>query len=150
MNKHVQHWDQKSDLDDHSFEEFVTIDTENNPQEIFSAPKDSRSTADMVYKLRRKREKIFSPGLFSDPAWDILLDLYAAEGTQKGISITSSCLAAGVPASTGLRWITILIQNGYVERREDPADARRSLVNLTTKARDALEALFDEFDVSRR
>src|SRR4051794_1646470 len=28
-----------------------------------------------VYDARRARERIFGPGLFADPSWDILLDL---------------------------------------------------------------------------
>lgn len=105
-----------------------------------------RNIAVNLYRLRRKRDTLFKTGLFSDPAWDLLLDLYAAEMTQKKICITSACIAAGVPASTGLRWITILIQNGYVERYDDPVDSRRSLLSLTATARKALETLFEQFD----
>lgn len=106
---------------------------------------DARKVARKLYHIRQKRDKFFRSGLFSDPAWDILLDLYMAEEDQKKIYITSACIAAGVPTSTGLRWITILIQNGYVERRDDPNDARRSFLALTDVARDALEALLVQF-----
>lgn len=102
--------------------------------------------AERLYQVRRKRDAMFKSGLFSEPVWDILLDLYIAEGEQKQISITSACLAANVPTSTGLRWITILIQNGYIERQEDRKDARRSFLCLTPAARQALESLFEQFD----
>ncbi|MCJ2186556.1 MarR family winged helix-turn-helix transcriptional regulator [Novosphingobium beihaiensis] len=106
--------------------------------------KNTRAIAHKLYQTRRMREQVFSEGLFSDPAWDILLDLYMAEEEQKKIYITSACLAAGVPTSTGLRWITILIQNGYVERHNDPSDARRSFLRLTGTARHALETVLGQ------
>lgn len=104
-----------------------------------------KALARKIYDLRHKRDQFFHNGLFSDPAWDIILDLYISEADQKEISITSACIAAGVPASTGLRWITILIQNGHVERYEDSTDARRSFLRLTPSARDSLEALLSQF-----
>ena len=104
-----------------------------------------RKIAKQIYDIRNKRGQLFGSGLFSDPAWDILLDLYLAEEDHKEISITSACIAAGVPTSTGLRWITILIQNGHIERYEDHADARRSFLRLTDTARDTLEALLSPF-----
>lgn len=117
----------------------LCISTTINSPEV---PSKKYEYAEKSYSLRRKRDKLFKDGLFSDPAWDILLDLYVAERSEKEIYITSACLAAGVPASTGLRWITILIQNGYVERREDQGDARRSLVSLTPHGRALLDSLF--------
>ncbi|WP_052223499.1 helix-turn-helix domain-containing protein [Novosphingobium malaysiense] len=100
-----------------------------------------------LYRFRRQRDALFEAGLFSDPAWDLLLDLYAAEQSKKQVCITSACIAAGVPTSTGLRWIGILVQNGLVERHDDHADARRSYLLLTDKARNAMDALFARFDI---
>ena len=128
MNKNINHWEEYSEPPDSN----ITLKFSNKKYEC----------AEKIYNLRRKRDKIFKTGLFSDPAWDILLDLYISERSNKEIYVTSACLAAGVPASTGLRWITILIQNGYVERRGDAADARRSLVSLTSLGRDLLDTLF--------
>ncbi|MCJ2180546.1 MarR family winged helix-turn-helix transcriptional regulator [Novosphingobium album (ex Hu et al. 2023)] len=115
--------------------ENITLNKERNIKKI----------ARKIYNIRQKRGIFFRKNLFGDPAWDIILDLYIAEEDEKEISITSACVAAGVPTSTGLRWITILIQNGYVDRHDDPADARRSYLRLTATARDSLEALLSQF-----
>ena len=130
MNKNLPEWSGDSDLDD------AVGDLSNSSKHYDCAEK--------IYNLRRKRDRTFKQGLFSDPAWDILLDLYISERHKKEIYVTSACLAAGVPASTGLRWITVLIQNGYVERREDQADARRSLLSLTPLGRELLDSLFEQ------
>lgn len=114
--------------------------------------KDLHGQSDMaarLYRLRRQRDALFQPGMFGDPAWDLLLDLYVSEQEKKQICITSACIAAGVANSTGLRWISILVQNGYVERQDDPADARRAYLTLTAKARNALDTLFEQFDAAQ-
>ena len=91
--------------------------------------------AESHYKVRRRRESIVGEkDMFSDPCWDILLDLFIAHGKNRQISITSACLAAQVPASTALRWITVLEQMGLIERKRDTKDARRRFVQLTPKA----------------
>ncbi|MCT2398083.1 MarR family winged helix-turn-helix transcriptional regulator [Novosphingobium mangrovi (ex Huang et al. 2023)] len=102
--------------------------------------------AEILFKIRRKRDEVLGSGIFHDPAWDILLSLYCAEADQKPIHISSACLAAGVPASTGARWAAILIQNGHVEQHNDPADAGQSLLSLTPSARKALDSLFAPFE----
>jgi DNA-binding MarR family transcriptional regulator len=103
-------------------------------------------TAEKIYNLRRKRDSIFKTELFSDPAWDLLLDLYAAGCAQKTTSITDACLSAGTSPSTGLRWIAILVQNGYVERHDDPVNPEQSHLSLTPSARASLETLFEHFE----
>lgn len=48
-------------------------------------------------RARRLREQMFSPELFADPAWDMLLDLYAARLERRRVSVSSLCIAAAVP-----------------------------------------------------
>jgi DNA-binding MarR family transcriptional regulator len=93
---------------------------------------------------RRKRARYLSPELFAEPAWDILLDLLRAELAGERISVSSACLAGGVPASTGLRWLKALEQQGLVLRQSDPRDARRIFVALSPNASGALRRYFLE------
>lgn len=88
--------------------------------------------AESEYKERRRRDAIFATaGLFGEPAWDMLLDIFVMHMNGKRISITSACIGACVPASTALRWLTILEQSGFVEREDDATDARRSFVRMS-------------------
>ena len=84
-----------------------------------------------IIKLRRRREVFFDPELFADPAWDILLDLLAARLDGKPVSVSSLCIAAAVPATTALRWITGMTESGILVRRQDPTDARRVFIDLS-------------------
>jgi hypothetical protein len=84
-----------------------------------------------VYHARRRRARYFDPGIFADPAWDMLLDLFIARVRGKQVGTVSLCHASGVPATTALRWIDLLEKHGLVERRRDPADRRARLIALT-------------------
>ncbi|MEW6257455.1 MAG: response regulator [Pseudomonadota bacterium] len=89
---------------------------------------------------RADRDAIFQAGLFSDPAWDMLLDLAVAEATGRPISVTSLCIASGAPTTTALRRIEDLKDAGLLDRIPDPQDRRRVLVHLTEEGRKRMEA----------
>lgn len=87
---------------------------------------------------RKARLKFFDNDLFFDPSWEIMLDLYQSELLGKQVSVTSLCLASGVPSTTALRYLRILEERGYLTRVPDELDKRRSFVKLTDRARDAM------------
>jgi DNA-binding MarR family transcriptional regulator len=86
-----------------------------------------------VISQRQLRAQVFPAELFSDPAWDILLDLAAAHAEHKRVSVTSLCIASGVPSTTALRWIKVLIEAGLLVRIEDTADKRRAFIALSDR-----------------
>lgn len=96
-----------------------------------------------IIKLRRMRDRFFDPLLFADPGWDILLDLYAAHEEGKAVSVSSLCIAAAVPPTTALRWITNMTASGLLVRVQDPGDARRVFIELSPQARQQMDAYFD-------
>jgi hypothetical protein len=91
---------------------------------------------------RQARARFFDPELFGDPAWDMLLDLTAAHGEGAQVSVTSLCIAAGVPATTALRWLTQMVESGIFVRVPDPADRRRAFIALSDKAVTAMSGYF--------
>ena len=91
---------------------------------------------------RRRRKCIFPAEIFADSAWDILLHLYASHLAQQREAISGIICLAGVPATTGLRWVHKLVEMGMLALRDDPLDQRRKWVLLTPTAQCALEAYF--------
>jgi DNA-binding transcriptional ArsR family regulator len=83
------------------------------------------------YELRRSRQCFLDDDLFSEPAWDILLDLFASAVEGRKISVTSSCIAAGVPRSTAMRYLTELEERGLVRRNGSEMDGRVNYLTLT-------------------
>lgn len=76
---------------------------------------------------------------FADPAWDILLDLFAAQAEGRSVSVSSACIASGVASSTAVRWVTELERQDLVWRRPDPRDGRRFFLELAPAAALAVE-----------
>jgi DNA-binding MarR family transcriptional regulator len=83
---------------------------------------------------RQARARFFDPALFGEPAWDMLLDLTAAHGEGARVSVTSLCIAAAVPATTALRWLTQMVESGIFVRVPDPDDRRRAFIVLSDRA----------------
>jgi len=99
-----------------------------------------------LIRKRRQRDQFFPSDLFADPAWDMMLDLYAAHYERREISVSSLCIAAAVPATTALRWIKTMVDDGRFERIADPADGRRIIVSLADDTRCRLDEYFDNFE----
>lgn len=115
------------------------------PSEGKSPPPDiDAETVRAVIRARRLRARFFSEELFADPAWDMLLDLLQAELAQLRVPVSSLCIAASVPATTALRWIKTMTEQGLFVRRADPHDGRRVFVELAPAASDAMRRYFAE------
>ncbi len=104
-------------------------------------------SATLVRKIitaRRLRARFMDAELFADPAWDMLLDLTAARVEHARVSVTSLCIASGVPPTTALRWIGQMTEAGLFERVEDDCDRRRAFIRLSDKAADGMARYFAE------
>lgn len=97
--------------------------------------------ARQLYALRRRRANYFDCTFFSEPAWDILLDLYIAHRDGRKVCITSACIAAAAPATTALRWVRHLEDEELVMRETDPDDGRRAYVRLSPAGITRMECL---------
>ncbi len=123
---------------------------ERPPPAASASVEDLVAYARHLYRMRRKRDALF-PGLFADPAWDMMLDLFVAYVEGRQTCVSSVCIAAAVPPTTGLRWITKLVEEGVFERHEDALDRRRTYVALSSKAFQKLSLLLEgSIDTSPR
>ena len=67
-----------------------------------------------VIRSRREREKFFPADLFSEPGWDMLLDLFVQRVAGKPVHVTSAIIAGAAPPTTSLRWLAVLERHGLV------------------------------------
>lgn len=114
---------------------------------LLGRPKPPLPNARLVRRIihqRHLRAKFFESALFADPAWDMLLDLTAArvEGTR--VSVSSLCIASGVPPTTALRWIGEMVGAGLLVRQQDDVDRRRAFIALSDTAAEAMARYFAE------
>ncbi|MFS0773320.1 winged helix DNA-binding protein [Sphingomonas sp. 1P08PE] len=90
-------------------------------------------------RARRLRDSFFHAGLFEDPAWDMLLDLYAAHLERVQVSVSSLCIAAAVAPTTALRWMGRMTEEGLLQRQPDPTDRRRVFIALAPRGLAGME-----------
>ncbi|MFC3428865.1 helix-turn-helix domain-containing protein [Sphingobium fuliginis] len=81
------------------------------------------------------RQAVLPFGITVDPAWHMLLDLFAAETEGKAISVSSACIASGAPHTTALRYLNQLCEKGAVIRAPDTVDGRRMHIHLAEEFR---------------
>jgi DNA-binding MarR family transcriptional regulator len=110
------------------------------PRQFFlgtNIPSQPGSFARALIELREARSRFFPPSIFGEPAWEMLLALYAATDEGGPLSLSRLGDGAGTPPSTALRWLSYLEAQGLVERSGSVHDQRVQLVELTEKAREA-------------
>lgn len=98
----------------------------------------------LIY-VRRARSALFGEGLFSDPAWDILLELHVAHLSKRTISLPELARAIETPLSTTERWVVELQNRGLVSVTTSPSDADRVQVELMQEAASKLEQLGNQW-----
>jgi hypothetical protein len=99
-----------------------------------------------IYSARRKVDEIFDmTGFAVSPAWDMMLDLYQAKVTGKKISVTSACIGGGCPTTTGLRWLQVIENMMLIERKPDPEDKRRTVIQMTDGGKVKVERALTAF-----
>jgi hypothetical protein len=73
---------------------------------------------ELILRIRRARSQVLGEGLFSDPAWDILLQLYAAKLRRQTLALED--VTTDVPGSTLARWVAVLAGRGLIRCDVDP------------------------------
>jgi DNA-binding MarR family transcriptional regulator len=94
--------------------------------------------------IRRSRENFFNRAMLAGPAFDLLLSLYAVEGSEIP-TVRRLAELAGVPGTTALRWIQYLADKGFLSRTRGGNDRRTSVARLTEKGRATLDMFFATF-----
>ena len=94
-----------------------------------------------VLFVRRARAAVLGENLFSDPAWDILLELFAAKLGRRQMTLTEIALSIETPVSTTSRWLAALKSQGLVQSDIQAADPHTPLLKLTDEGASRMERL---------
>lgn len=94
---------------------------------------------------RRGREALLGPGLFSEPAWDVLLELYAAKLGCRKMFIADLARATETPESTTARWISVLSGRGLVAPVPDTIESNGPWITLTDEGVSKMKSLTDHW-----
>lgn len=90
--------------------------------------------------LKRNRERTF--GRQPEAQWNILMDLALAHIEGRQVQVKGAICASGVPGTTALRHVLLLLESGDIRREADPTDHRTVLLFITEAG---LERVIDAF-----
>lgn len=102
-------------------------------------------TLRLLQKLQEARSSIFGEAVMPEPAWEMLAELMRARLAGQRLSVTSLALSSKSPMTTALRRIEDLIQGGLAARVPDPADRRRTHVELTPEGMARMQLFLEGF-----
>lgn len=112
-----------------------SFDTSKN-----SASNRVKAASQIALRASRERQKrtnyVGNHEIFGEPAWDILLDLFIRQTKDEKISLRAA--NSNAPASTAVRWLRILEQNGLISLQIDEADDERLVFYLTAAGYDGM------------
>jgi hypothetical protein len=98
----------------------------------------ARALAERVYAERRRRDALFPPALFGEPAWDLLLAMFIARERGQAMILCRAYKAAGVSDTTGRRLLDRMEEEGLITRRRAPRSRKMRIVELTDRSIDLL------------
>lgn len=111
-------------------------------------PSPNGITARRLVEARREIGCFLDPSLFSDPVYDILLSLLAAEDDGISVEMSDGVRFANVPATTALRCIKVLKMRGLITRSYDSTNDCRCSLMLTAECRTALRAYIEQVSLT--
>lgn len=136
-----------------SSREATSSEPDQHPTPGFLRPSDypaSDTGGDIVrfatrcVKAWEARDAVFGPIFRVHPGWHILLSILSTGMPAGKFKVSSLSSMAQLPHSTSSRWSNILAERDYLVREDDPRDERRTLVSLSPKGLDHLQAYFEQ------
>ena len=115
------------------------------PQQVCKdASRTSPSSARLkeLLKARRVRGHFFGEHLFADAAWDILLHSYIAHLDDEQLLVSALLRASLLPATTIVRWVKALEQEGWLKHTHDTVDDPRASLRLTAAGKVGMDGYF--------
>lgn len=108
-------------------------------------PADLLHAARLLLESRRRRDQAFNPGLFGDPAWDLLLAVYVCEAEGRMLTAEALCDASGIGAMSVVRWASLLLATGLLEPEITvAADIMRTPLRLSSEGHRRFELYLAE------
>ncbi len=92
-------------------------------------------------RCRQERDSFFAADLSGEPGWSLLLDLFIVQGEGLAVTTSGACFGAGIPQTTGIRWLEKLDLAGLIERTPHAHDSRFIMIQLSAEGRRQMEKL---------
>lgn len=80
-------------------------------------------------------------GLFTDSCWNMCLDIYICGLKDERVAVSAIAHSSGIPMTTAMRYINVMVEQGLIEKTPNPADNRMIFVSVSLDCRKKIEKL---------
>ncbi|AMO72148.1 helix-turn-helix domain-containing protein [Sphingorhabdus sp. M41] len=80
-------------------------------------------------------------GLFADSCWNMCLDIYICGLKDEQVTVSAIAHSSGIPMTTAMRYINVMVEQGLLEKSSNPADNRMVFVAVSGECRKRIESL---------
>tara|TARA_R110000824_G_scaffold17142_9_gene70043 strand:+ start:1767 stop:2249 length:483 start_codon:yes stop_codon:yes gene_type:complete len=80
-------------------------------------------------------------GLFADSCWNMCLDIYICGLKDERVTVSAIAHSSGIPMTTAMRYINVMVEQGLIEKTPNPADNRMIFVSASLECMTKIENL---------
>lgn len=80
-------------------------------------------------------------GLFADSCWTMCLDIYICGLKGERVTVSAIAHSSGIPMTTAMRYINVMVEQGLIEKAPNPADNRMIFVSASPGCMEKIEKL---------
>ncbi len=100
------------------------------PEQLSNRTVEAAEIVWRIIRARRARTELFKPGLFSDPAWDMLLFLFVAGAREQIVTVTELADSTATSIPSAVRWIDVLERDGLLQHKAKATNMGQDIVTL--------------------
>jgi len=104
----------------------------------------TQTVAAQIYAMRRQRDALFPAGLFSEPAWDMLLEAYQARLQARTLTLKDLACVSHSPSATAHRVLGRLVELGILHRKGNERDQRSRIVWLSDEYSEVISVILNQ------
>lgn len=121
---------------DGSNEDKIVVNNERGSLDLIS-----RATNYLHWGRLKSQTMDSGNGLFSDSCWNMCLDIYICGLKEERVTVSAIAHSSGIPMTTAMRYINVMVQQGLIEKTPNPADNRMIFVSLSSDCMEKIEKI---------
>ncbi len=80
-------------------------------------------------------------GLFADSCWNMCLDVYICDLKDQKITVSSIAHSSGIPMTTAMRYINVMVEEGLLEKSPNPSDNRMIFISTSATCKEKISTI---------
>lgn len=101
------------------------------------------SRAEKYLNWGRLKSRILDSGngLFANSCWNMCLDIFICDLKDQRITVSSIAHSSGIPMTTAMRYINVMVEQGLLHKTPNSADNRMIFVSVSENCSEKIREL---------